>query len=179
MKHIERKHDRIQLRSIAFPFDQITQNDLSRCGFALPEQLPLLTSSTSVPRQICGVLFLRVAAHVVELLEAPRLGHLLRRVTLVGCTEEDQPSIGCRTKSAWHGIRLTHDPSDELCVLGITSEARVTARYVLRSVMVSFCILVVFLRSKSPSPLGIADRMRQWLARRRGSFSCKTRRRLC
>ena len=56
----------------------------------LLKQLPNLTSSAPVPRQDRGVLRLRVAAHVVELLEAPLLGHLLRSSTLGSYEEEEE-----------------------------------------------------------------------------------------
>ena len=39
--------------------------------------------------------------------------------------------------------KLTLDPSDDFCVLGVAPDARVTARYVLQSVIVSSCIFAV------------------------------------
>jgi hypothetical protein len=53
----------------------------TRDQITLLEKLPNLTSSAAVLRDNGGVLLLRVAAHVVELLEAPLLGHLLRGFT--------------------------------------------------------------------------------------------------
>lgn len=53
----------------------------------------------------------------------------------------DQPLIKPLTQSARiEKENLTHDPSDELCVLGVASQARVTARYGLQPVRVSYCI---------------------------------------